>query len=170
MRVIPIKKNLWLGLILALGSGIPWMPSALAAPSGTSEGYSLGILVGPALEGNGDGDTLGFEGKLGYRGIQGFSASVYYWRFTSGATVSDSSSTIASTNTLSAFGFEGLLNISGTFWWLGAKIGLLKNTETGTASNGSQGANLSVSSGNSTFSVAPTAIYEISDWKFRGRR
>lgn len=128
-----------------------------------NETYSIGFLVGPALEGNNFGNNLGYEAKLGARLFPGLSTSLYYWRFTSGATVTsaDSNTTINSSNALSAFGFEVLYNVQGTFWWLGGKFADMRASGTASGNDTIDGNSLNATNSNSCLGWAPTAIFEI---------
>lgn len=139
-----------LGLLLA----------SLALVVGASaETVTFGLGLGPAIRSQG-GTALGFEIKGGYRFLPMLATNLYYWRVSSGADVTDSGSSISSSSALSGFGGEALYGFAGSNWSVGGKLGLMKNSISGTAT-GPDGSSVKVDGSSSSLAIAPTVIYEL---------
>jgi hypothetical protein len=123
-----------------------------------AETANFGLLLGPAVRSEG-GTALGFEVKGGYRFLQKVATNLYYWRVSSSADISGGGSTISSSSALSSFGLEALYGFPASNWSAGAKLGLMKASKDGTASDGLS--TIAVSDSASSFAIAPTVVYEV---------
>ncbi len=142
----------------ALALGLLFISSLVISSLANAETATFALLLGPAIRST-DGTALGFQLKAGHRFLPNLATSLYYWRVSSGADLSGSSSTISSSDSLSSFGGEALYAFPASNWSAGAKLGLAKNSTEGSAT--SNGTNISISESHSSLAISPTVVYEI---------